>query len=276
MDRATALERLVSELAEWVNSHDWHLPFAGGPPAKGQSYFKSEQVGEGDTAAEQFYCGKLFPRSTVLPGKERVEEDPHRPSLFRLWLARNCRFLNNHTPIVLLMLLANMDVQAITTKWGAVDYVTKYVTKHSAAKGPMLACAENAFNAALEAAHGKGQGILAAVGKFFNSQVAPGMMGALEVSHVLWRFKMCMSSRTMRTLSLKSDLRAIKSAGEVRSIAERQFELRLEGDTECRPAPLTRRSITDVYETRFGTPKFVHGMPTCVQSPGGEHPWRGT
>ncbi len=89
------LERFVAELAAWANNHDWHLPHAGGPPAKGQSCAKGGDLGEGEEPVEQFYCSKLFPRSVVERAKERVEEDPHRAHLFRLWLARNCNFINN-------------------------------------------------------------------------------------------------------------------------------------------------------------------------------------
>ena len=93
--------------------------------------------------------------------------------------------------------------------------------------------------------------MLAAVAKFFNSQIAPGMMPQLEVCHVLWRFPMSLSSRKMRTLSLKAELKGIKSADEI----QRQAEI----------------------ETRRGNPPVAGGMPTAVlaQYAMGAHPWRG-
>ena len=38
-----------------------------------------------------------------------VEEDPPRRELYRLWLGRNCNFINNFVPSISSASLANMD-----------------------------------------------------------------------------------------------------------------------------------------------------------------------
>ena len=46
--------------------------------------------------------------------------------------------------------------------------------------------------------------MLSGVGKLFNHQVAPGTISQLEVSHILWKFPMYLSSRTFTAMSLTS------------------------------------------------------------------------
>ena len=78
---------------------------------------------------EKRSCNKLFPRKCIAPGTEEIAEDPRRRDLFRLWLARNCHFMNNYVPIVLMSMLSNMDFQATLTKDAVIEYMTKYMTK---------------------------------------------------------------------------------------------------------------------------------------------------
>ena len=47
---------------------------------------------------------------------DRIAQDPHRKDLYRLWLSRNCAYLNNMIPILLLALLSNVDCQAVLHK----------------------------------------------------------------------------------------------------------------------------------------------------------------
>ena len=100
---------LLSELVEFSNMHDWHAPFASGHPSPHQSCAKFANGTEG-TDSEVVYCGKMFPRDPAPTGNERLLEDPARPELFRIWLRRNCRFVNNFNPLIMLSLLANMDI----------------------------------------------------------------------------------------------------------------------------------------------------------------------
>ena len=123
---AFARKVFVSVLAEWVNMHDLHKPFALGPPAKGQP---CAAVDNAESQQERVSCNKLYPRKCIEPGTEEIAEDPRHRDLYRLWLARNCNFLNNFVPIVLLALLGNMDFQATLTKDAGIEYMTKYMTK---------------------------------------------------------------------------------------------------------------------------------------------------
>ena len=52
---------------------------------------------------------------------EEVSEDPRRKELYRLWVARNCAFINNYIPLVGLLTLSNMDFQPTTTKFGVIE-----------------------------------------------------------------------------------------------------------------------------------------------------------
>ena len=107
--RARARLRFVAALAEWVNMHDLHKPYALGQPGKDQ---RCARVDDEHSTKERVYCNKLFPRKLVAPGEEEVAEDPRRRDLYRLWMARNCHFLNNFVPTVMLAVLSNMDFQA--------------------------------------------------------------------------------------------------------------------------------------------------------------------
>ena len=130
----------MAVLSEWVNMHDFHEPFANGPPSAGQSC-AVEEGGRLD-------CNKLFPRKTSRPGEEELSEDPRRRKLFRLWLARNCKFLNNFVPIVMLAMLSNMDFQATLTKTAVIKYMTKYMTKSG--QGSLVKFMENRFSLCME------------------------------------------------------------------------------------------------------------------------------
>ena len=119
---ALARKVFVSALAEWVNMHDLHKPHAMGPPSKDQA---CAAVDSEHTSKESISCNKLFPRKCIEPGSEEIAEDPRRRELYRLWMARNCHFINNYVPLVLLAMLSNMDFQATLTKDAVIEYMTK-------------------------------------------------------------------------------------------------------------------------------------------------------
>ena len=54
--RARARRIFVGALAEWVNMHDWHKPFAQGPPARGQACCSVENE---NSKQERYTCNKL-------------------------------------------------------------------------------------------------------------------------------------------------------------------------------------------------------------------------
>ena len=111
--RVRARMHFVAALAEWVNMHDLHKPYALGPPGKEKP---CAHVAHEHSTMEKVHCNKLYPRKLIEAGMEEVAEDPRRHDLYRLWMARNCHFLNNFVPLVILALLSNMDFQATLSK----------------------------------------------------------------------------------------------------------------------------------------------------------------
>ena len=120
------------------------------------------------------------------PGGEEVAEDPRRRDLYRLWLARNCNFLNNFAPIVSLALLSNMDFQATLSKGAVIEYMTKYMTKSG--QGALIKVMEHSFALCIEKARENQQGTGAAVLRWFNMQSISEVKSQLECMHLIyWR-----------------------------------------------------------------------------------------
>ena len=107
--------------------------------------------------------------------------------------------------------------------------------------GAAMQQAERGFDDAIEPAEVRGQGPLAAVTRFFDAQVRPGLTSQLEVSHILWRLPRFRASRSFVAFSLKSDLRAARSAEELLREAARDPA-----------AHATRRSALEPYQKRGG------------------------
>ena len=105
---------VMGALAEWLQMHDLHEPFAMGPPSKNQACAK---VDDPMTSQERCECGKLYPRCLLAAVCGKIAEDPRRRELYRIWLARNCHFINNFAPLLLFATDSNMDIQAVTTKF---------------------------------------------------------------------------------------------------------------------------------------------------------------
>lgn len=146
--------------------------------------------------------------------------------------------MNNFHPLLQVALLANLDIQAVTSRYAVVQYVTKYMTK--VGKGTLLAQAEECFDEMLAKAAGEGKGIGTAIAKFFNMQVAPRAISQLEVHHILWHFPPYLSSRGFTRISLNTELKKLKRPGEVRP--------KMDQDDE--DATLTKQSVLDRYEHR--------------------------
>ena len=173
---ARARTAFVAALAEWVNMHDLHEPFPNGPPAPNQSCAAEENG--------RLYCSKLYPRKIVWPGKEEISEDPRRRDLFRLWLSRNCHFLNNFVPIVILAMLSNCDFQATLTKDAVIEYMTKYMTKSG--QGSLVKVMEQSFSLCLEKARENNKGTKSAMLKWFNVQSITEVKSQLETMHLVF------------------------------------------------------------------------------------------
>ena len=155
-----------------------------------------------------------------------------------------------------------MDIQVCASKWSAAGYVVKYVAKFcSGHGGAATQQAERGFDSAIAHAESRGRGPLAAVAPYFNAHVAPGLMSQLEASRILWELPRSLASRSFVTLSLKTDLRAVKCA-----------EVLLRAAARDPAASATRRSALGRYEVRGGGAGPA-GMLTRLQRPTRPHPW---
>ncbi len=230
--QARARLRFVAALAEWVNMHDLHKPYAVGPPAKDQP---CAHVDDEHSNMERVSCKKLFPRKTVTPGEEEVAEDPGRRDLYRLWLARNCNFLNNFVPSVMLAMLSNMDFQATLTKDAVIEYMTKYMTKSG--QGALVKVMEHSFSLCVEKARENHQGAGSAVLRWFNLQSISEVKSQLECMHLIFGAPRFMCTREFRHLYLRAEARQPKTRATLLS----------EGDPAAR---VVDKSQAEHYVTR--------------------------
>jgi hypothetical protein len=208
--QASARKFFVAALAEWVNMHDLHRPFALGPPSKEQP---CAAVDNEHSAKEKVTCNKLYPRKEIEPGTEEVAEDPRRRDLYRLWLARNCNFLNNNVPIVLLGMCSNMDFQATLTCDAVIEYMTKYMTK--AGQGSLVRVMEHSFSLCIDKARENMQGSGSAVLRWFNLQSITEVKSQLEAMHLIFGTPRYVCSREFRHLFLNSEIRPLKSRQQI-------------------------------------------------------------
>ena len=219
---ARARTAFVASLAEWVNMHDYHEPFPNGPPGAHQSC-AAEDKG-------RIYCNKLYPRKTVRPGQEEISEDPRRRDLFRLWLARNCKFLNNFVPIVMLAMLSNCDFQATMTKDAVIEYMTKYMTKSG--QGSLVKVMEQSFSLCLEKAREKNQGSGSAMLRWFNVQSITEVKSPLETMHLIFGAPRWLSSRGFTDMWLRSDIRKIKTPADISNASSSTEKLAFNSEAE--------------------------------------------
>jgi len=208
--RAAARMAFVACLAEWVNMHDLHRPFPLGPPSREQPCCAVDQE---HSSAEKFACNKLFPRKCISPGEEEIAEDPRRRQLFRLWLARNCHFINNYVPVVLMSMLSNMDFQATLTKDAVIEYMTKYMTK--AGQGSLVSVMERSFSACIDKSFERQQGSGAAILRWFNLQSITEVKSQLETMHLLFGVPRFLCSRDFKDLWLRSEVRCAKRPDQI-------------------------------------------------------------
>ena len=220
--RARARSLFVAALAEWVNMHDYHEPFPNGPPSAHQTC-ACEDKG-------RLYCNKLYPRPRVHPGKTEITEDPRRRELYRLWLGRNCHFLNNFVPIIMLAMLSNCDFQATLTKDAVIEYMTKYMTKSG--QGSLVKVMEQSFSVCLEKARDLQQGSGSAMRKWFNLQSVTEVKSQLETTHLIFGAPRYICSRDFSDLWVRSEIRKIKSPHDIAQAANNNDKLLNDSDLE--------------------------------------------
>ena len=189
---------VLGMLAEWFQMHDLHEPFAMGPPSKNQPCCKVENE---MTSRETCECGKLFPRCLIKPGCGKISEDPRRRELYRVWLSRNCHFINNYIPLLVVATASNMDFQPTTTKFGVIEYMTKYMTKTH--HGSLITIMMDSFAKCMEQATEQGKGLKSATAKYFNLQATQDVNCQGETMHLNFRLPRYLCSRSFIRLSTK-------------------------------------------------------------------------
>ena len=173
---------MLGALVDFSNMHDWRPPYRKGPPSGSHTCVKCVGGAAGEDS-ETHYCSEMFPRGRIQRGEEALIEDPSRQMLFRVWLQRNCLFVTNPNPLILLFLLAIREIQVCTSHRGAAKYVTKYITHHGSKSGAPGAVGEKQIDVRHARAQEEGTGDKAALAYLLNGQVAPGAMCQLEVCH---------------------------------------------------------------------------------------------
>ena len=209
-DWVQARSNYISCLAEWTQMHDHHEPFPMGPPRICQACAK---VDNANTDHETIYCGKCFPRPTIPVDGGDVTEDPHRKELYRLWLARNCNYINNYVPLLMLLVQNNMDCQACTSKAGVIEYMTKYMTKTGA--GTLMDIMETSFARCMEKAETEGKGSKSAIAKFFNAVAASDVKCQGETFHIMFDMPRVLCSREFTRMTLQPVMKELKKPDEV-------------------------------------------------------------
>ena len=220
-------------LAEWFQMHDLHEPFAMGPPSKNQPCCKVENE---MTSRETCECGKLFPRCLIKPGCGKISEDPRRRELYRVWLSRNCPFINNYIPLLVVATASNMDFQPTTTKFGVIEYMTKYMTKTH--HGSLITIMMDSFAKCMEQATEQGKGLKSAAARYFNLQATQDAKCQGETMHLNFRLPGYLCSRSFTRLSTKNVAAKVLKPSEVK---EDTFET----------GKITHPSNQESYYSRF-------------------------
>ena len=226
-------EQYITLLAEWSQMHDNHEPWPHGPPGACQACAKIDNA---NTEHQHVYCGKLFPRN-IIPAGGDITEDPHRKELYRLWLARNCMFINNYVPLLMLLLQNNMDCQACTSKAGVIEYMTKYMTKTGS--GSLLNIMETSFAKCMEKALSEDKGPKAAISKFLNVVAASDVKCQGETFHMVFDMPRVLCSRDFTRLSLQPLLKRLRAPEEIHE----------ENASVLAPTALDRYSQRQKYQT---------------------------
>ena len=230
----------VAAISQWTQMHDLHDPFPQGPPAKTQACCKIDNE---HSSTERTSCGKLYPRSEVPASAAVIQEDPRRRELYRLWLSRNCLFINNYVPVLMLATVSNMDFQATTTKFGVIEYMTIHMTKTD--HGSLLGVMENSFAKCIDRAREEQKGVKSATAKFFNAAAVQDVKSQLETMHMAFEMPRFLCSREFRRLATRPGMKRIPEPEEITAEMKRTGILTpgVKGESYLRrtqlPAPST-------------------------------------
>ena len=116
---------------------------------------------------------------------------------------------NNFVPLLALAMLSNMDFQATTTKFGVIEYMTKYMTKSG--QGNMVHVMEHSFTACLEKAREMEKGVGSATLKWFNLQSIAEAKSQLETMHLAFELPRFLATRSFTRLSTRTEMKRVKT-----------------------------------------------------------------
>lgn len=226
---AEDLIHTIEDLIESVEMHDNHLPHPAGPPMRWQKCAKVEPHTAG-TDHEVVFCGKEFPKPEVKKYEEHLKNDSRR-DILKYFGQRNNQFVNSFRPIHLLIALANVDDQIMTSMEALIQYATKYASKEKDD-----ATGLEVFEEALAAAREQHKGLRSAMLKFFNRIVAcNAFISANEVAHHALGLPSFVCSREFTSASLDPRARIINEraleTGVGQIMAKSKYEIYCERST---------------------------------------------
>ena len=121
------LQTLLVALIEDGQRHTSH-----GEAAPNLGWDACARRGSANHGRNYIYCRYLFPRLLRLLDELRkgeVLDDPHRPGLRNLFLARNDSLINPFEGHIFLCNVGNVDWRALLDLWAVLEYLTKYAAK---------------------------------------------------------------------------------------------------------------------------------------------------
>ena len=110
---------------------------------------------------------------------------------------------------------SNMDFQATTTKFGVIEYMTKYMTKSG--QGNLLTVMEHSFTKCVERAIEEQKGFKSAAAKFFNLAAIQDVKSQLETMHLSFQLPRYICSRSFRRLAARSEVKKVMRSSDLKS-----------------------------------------------------------
>ena len=118
----------IVRLLEKVQQHNLHKPSPFGPPLPNQKCSKQNpQKPKINPGESHNYCAKGYPKALCELNEEYILQEPFKTLLYKLYLGRNDKTINNYNALISLALLANMDLQAVLTFEGLLTDCTSVI-----------------------------------------------------------------------------------------------------------------------------------------------------
>ena len=199
--------RFITELTDKVQQHNLHKPNPYGPPLPNQKCSKMKPVNQKIQHWEtKNFCAKGYPKPLCQFKNEYIRQELYRPKLYKLYLERNDRTINNYNSIISLAALANVDIQPVLTYEGLLAYCTKYVTKNDNPDvfrdfrddtGKPVDAGANVSRTEIPV---RQQHIPSIVSKMLNDTIKYNMLSAPELHHHLLGLPTHFSSRSFKII----------------------------------------------------------------------------